>query len=96
MSLFDFADEEYYQLPDVFDSDNYEKCLSQRHNAFCAGVFELAASGPSQVYDVLKSQRLINTYLSAYGTCIISPSSTCRKRKSAWFLMQPPANTENS
>ncbi|GBP92571.1 hypothetical protein EVAR_70945_1 [Eumeta japonica] len=47
-------DEQYYRLPAVFEVQDYLKCLSQRENAFCAGVFELSSPGPSQLYDVLK------------------------------------------
>ncbi|GBP63364.1 hypothetical protein EVAR_56475_1 [Eumeta japonica] len=50
----DKNNEQYYQLPDLFAVENYEKCLSQRQNAFCAGTFELIAAGRSPLYDLWK------------------------------------------
>ncbi|GBP61161.1 hypothetical protein EVAR_46814_1 [Eumeta japonica] len=73
--------EEYYQLPAVFEVQDYEKCLSQRENAYCAGAFELSSPGPSQLYDVLKkysaNQRHNFNHTRIHRAVCLGPNSGC-------------------
>ncbi|XP_072934084.1 O-acyltransferase like protein-like [Epargyreus clarus] len=36
------SDEEYYQMPKLFQLDDYDECLARPGGAFCVGSFELA------------------------------------------------------
>ncbi|GBP61135.1 hypothetical protein EVAR_46786_1 [Eumeta japonica] len=73
--------EEYYQLPAVFEVQDYEKCLSQRENAFCAGAFELSSAGPSQLYDILKkysaNKRHNFNHTRIHRAMCLGPKSDC-------------------
>lgn len=43
------ADEEYYQMPQMFVLDEYEGCRANR-GAYCMGSFELSAPEDNQLY----------------------------------------------
>ncbi|GBP61123.1 hypothetical protein EVAR_46774_1 [Eumeta japonica] len=74
-------DEEYYQLPALFEVQDYEKCLSQRENAFCAGVFKLSSPEPLRLYDILNkysaNQRQNFNHTQIHRAVCLGPKSDC-------------------
>ncbi|CAH2052527.1 unnamed protein product, partial [Iphiclides podalirius] len=47
-------DEQYHQMPQLFQLDDYEVCLSQRRGAFCMGTFDLVESSNSRLFNVIQ------------------------------------------
>ncbi|CAG9558868.1 unnamed protein product [Danaus chrysippus] len=49
----DLTEEQYYKLPQLFELDNYDQCLSQ-HGTFCLGSFHLHSSRTNQLLRLLQ------------------------------------------
>ncbi|KPJ13420.1 Nose resistant to fluoxetine protein 6 [Papilio machaon] len=47
-------DEQYHQLPELFQLDDYEACLSQRRGAFCLATFDLLPSSNKQLFNIIQ------------------------------------------
>nr|XP_026488581.1 nose resistant to fluoxetine protein 6-like [Vanessa tameamea] len=43
-----------YKLPQLYQLDNYDRCLSQPEGLYCLGTFRLTANKPNAVYNSLK------------------------------------------
>ncbi|XP_068623888.1 nose resistant to fluoxetine protein 6-like [Battus philenor] len=53
-NAFELTMEQYYQMPQLFELDDYVKCLSQKNGAFCLGTFDLVASSNVKLFNDLQ------------------------------------------
>lgn len=50
----ELTDEQYYQMPKLFQLDDYGECLSSRRGAFCLGTFDLLPYKNDKLLDIVK------------------------------------------
>ncbi|XP_064074426.1 nose resistant to fluoxetine protein 6-like [Vanessa tameamea] len=49
-----YTEHDPYKLPQLYQLDNYDRCLSQPEGLYCLGTFRLTANKPNAVYNSLK------------------------------------------
>ncbi|CAG5047435.1 unnamed protein product [Parnassius apollo] len=50
----ELSNEQYHQMPKLFQLDDYEKCLANRRGAFCLGSFNLVAPPNNRLFNVIQ------------------------------------------
>ncbi|XP_013147279.1 PREDICTED: nose resistant to fluoxetine protein 6-like [Papilio polytes] len=50
----ELTNEQYHQLPQLFQLDDYEACLSQRRGVFCLATFDLLPASNKQLFNVIQ------------------------------------------
>ncbi|CAG5047468.1 unnamed protein product [Parnassius apollo] len=50
----ELTNEQYHQMPQLFQLDDYEKCLANRRGAFCLGSFDLVAPPNNRFFNVIQ------------------------------------------
>ncbi|CAK1590077.1 unnamed protein product [Parnassius mnemosyne] len=49
----ELTNEQYHQMPQLFQLDDYERCLANRRGAFCLGSFNLVAPPYNHLFDII-------------------------------------------
>ncbi|CAK1590085.1 unnamed protein product [Parnassius mnemosyne] len=50
----ELTNEQYHQMPQLFQLDDYEKCLANQRGAFCLGSFDLVAPPDNHLFNVIQ------------------------------------------
>ncbi|XP_046964255.1 nose resistant to fluoxetine protein 6-like [Vanessa cardui] len=48
------SEQDHFKLPQLYQLDNYDRCLSQPEGLYCLGTFRLTANKPNAAYNSLK------------------------------------------
>ncbi|CAG5047464.1 unnamed protein product [Parnassius apollo] len=75
----ELSDEQYHQMPQLFQLDDYEKCLANRRGAFCLGSFQLVAPPNNRLFNIIQKfseERYSFNHTSIHrGYCVSSRCS---------------------